>query len=63
MKTFASIFSGCGGFDIGYISKGFRSIGAYDNDQYACENFSKNIHSSIILLASSIQVYEFCKNE
>jgi len=45
---FASLFSGCGGFDLGFISKGFRSVGAYDFDKDAVSNFSANISSEIV---------------
>lgn len=41
--TFASLFSGCGGFDIGFLNRGFRSRGAYDNDPGAVENFRANL--------------------
>ena len=40
---FASLFSGCGGFDLGFISSGYRSIGAYDSDITAVNNFNANI--------------------
>ena len=41
--TFASLFSGCGGFDLGFDARGFRSIGAFDCDPEAVENFSANV--------------------
>lgn len=41
---FASLFSGCGGFDIGFGTQGFRSTGAYDCDPDAIHNFAANIH-------------------
>lgn len=44
---FASLFSGCGGFDLGFINQGFRPIGAYDCDQDAVDNFKENINSEI----------------
>jgi len=44
---FASLFSGCGGFDLGFIEQGFRSLGAYDADTDACENFKENIGSQV----------------
>ncbi len=39
---FASLFSGCGGFDLGFGSRGFHSTGAYDLDPDAVENFAAN---------------------
>ncbi len=45
--TFASLFSGCGGFDLGFIQEGFRSQGAYDCDPEAVENFKANIFDDI----------------
>jgi DNA (cytosine-5)-methyltransferase 1 len=47
---FASIFSGCGGFDLGFIGRGFRSLGAYDSDRDAVDHFSANINGPIKLV-------------
>jgi DNA (cytosine-5)-methyltransferase 1 len=44
---FASLFSGCGGFDIGFIQQGFRPLRAYDCDPEAIENFKANIIDEI----------------
>mgnify|MGYP000860385479 CR=1 FL=1 len=44
MKTFASLFSGCGGFDLGFIARGFSPKGAFDSDSAAVENFAANIN-------------------
>ena len=45
--TFASLFSGCGGFDIGFTQRGFRLKGAYDFDFDAVENFSANLDGPV----------------
>lgn len=45
---FASLFSGCGGFDLGYIKQGFSPVSAYDSDPDACANFMENIGELII---------------
>lgn len=45
--SFASLFSGCGGFDLGLIQEGFMPIGAYDSDPDAVENFSANVSAEI----------------
>ena len=44
---FASLFSGCGGFDLGFIQQGFQPQGAYDCDPEAVENFKANIIGDI----------------
>jgi DNA (cytosine-5)-methyltransferase 1 len=44
---FASLFSGCGGFDLGFINQGFQPLGAYDCDQEAVENYKANIKGDI----------------
>jgi DNA (cytosine-5)-methyltransferase 1 len=44
---FASLFSGCGGFDIGFVARGFHPQGAYDCDSDAVENFKANIDGPI----------------
>lgn len=49
MLTFASIFSGCGGLDLGFVQEGFRCIGAYDCDATALEVHAKNIHSHTVI--------------
>ncbi|MEP1779750.1 DNA cytosine methyltransferase [Reichenbachiella sp.] len=46
--TFISLFSGCGGFDLGFLSKDFECIGAYDNDQAVIDVYKRNIGSHII---------------
>lgn len=45
--TFSSLFSGCGGFDLGFVSKGFKPLGAFDCDQEAVENFRANIGGAV----------------
>lgn len=45
--TFASLFSGCGGFDLGFTSSGFRPKGAYDLDHEAVKNFESNVCGEI----------------
>jgi DNA (cytosine-5)-methyltransferase 1 len=37
-----SLFSGCGGMDLGFEQKGFRPIIAVDNDEAAVESFNGN---------------------
>lgn len=43
MHSFVSLFSGCGGFDLGFINNGYTCYGAFDNDPIAIENYKKNI--------------------
>lgn len=44
---FASLFSGCGGFDLGFINQGFSPVAAYDLDQDAVANFKANVKADI----------------
>jgi DNA (cytosine-5)-methyltransferase 1 len=46
---FASLFSGCGGFDLGFIQGGYCPVGAYDNDRDAVENFKANVAADIYM--------------
>jgi DNA (cytosine-5)-methyltransferase 1 len=41
---FASLFSGCGGFDLGFASRGFCPQGAFDSDPEAVENYTANVY-------------------
>ncbi len=43
--TFGSLFSGCGGFDLGFTQSGFRCVGAFDLDPIAVENHNANLGS------------------
>lgn len=43
--TVASLFSGCGGFDLGFESEGFRSVAAFDIDPVAVDFYNKNVAS------------------
>jgi DNA (cytosine-5)-methyltransferase 1 len=45
----ASIFSGCGGFDLGFVARGFQPFGAYDSDQEAVAHFDANVRGPIRL--------------
>lgn len=52
MKTrpkpnFVSLFSGCGGFDIGFAQSGFQGLWACDIDPDAVMNFKANVHQSV----------------
>lgn len=45
--NFASLFSGCGGFDLGFLANGFEPKGAFDIEKSAVENFRNNVHQNI----------------
>lgn len=47
MPTFLSLFSGCGGFDLGFTESGFECKGAYDNDKTVVEVYKQNIGKHI----------------
>lgn len=47
--TFASLFSGCGGFDLGMLKVGYRARGGYDIDKLAVANFSANLRRPVWL--------------
>jgi len=41
--TFISLFSGCGGFDLGFVNAGFQNLGAFDIDSTALQVHEVNI--------------------
>lgn len=43
-----SLFSGIGGFDLGFEYAGFNLIWANDFDKYACETYKKNVNKNIV---------------
>lgn len=44
---FASLFSGCGGFDLGFTASGFRPLCAFDCDPDAVGNYAANIDGPV----------------
>ena len=48
MPTFVSLFSGCGGFDLGFLKAGYECLGAYDNDDQALSHYRKNISDNAV---------------
>jgi len=43
-----SLFSGCGGFDLGFIKAGYKVIWANDNNKNACRTYAHNISKDIV---------------
>lgn len=44
----ASLFSGCGGMDLGFVQAGFEVVWANDFEVMACETYARNIGTHII---------------
>jgi DNA (cytosine-5)-methyltransferase 1 len=61
---FASLFSGCGGFDLGFIRAGFRCAGAFDIDPLAVEVHSRNLKTPVYVkdLSSGLDSSEALSN-
>lgn len=47
--SFVSLFSGCGGFDLGFIQAGYNCINAYDIDPIAIATHCLNLKSGAVL--------------
>jgi DNA (cytosine-5)-methyltransferase 1 len=54
--TFASLFSGCGGFDLGFQQSGFRCIAAFDIDPLAIRHHTHNLHAPAVVCDLSLRV-------
>ncbi|QFF97572.1 DNA (cytosine-5-)-methyltransferase [Psychrobacillus glaciei] len=48
MTTTVSLFSGCGGLDLGFINAGFNIVYANDFDKYAVQSYTHNIGNHIV---------------
>lgn len=44
----ASLFSGCGGMDLGFVQAGFEVVWANDFEAMACETYARNVGSHIV---------------
>lgn len=42
-RKFVSLFSGCGGLDLGFSNSGFQCIGAFDLDSEALNTHRRNL--------------------
>lgn len=45
--TYLSLFSGCGGFDIGFKENGFKCLGGYDIDPHMVDVHSRNLKDPV----------------
>ncbi|MDP4117164.1 MAG: DNA cytosine methyltransferase [Bacteroidota bacterium] len=43
-----SLFSGCGGLDLGFVQAGFETVWANDNDHWSCETYKRNFGNHIV---------------
>lgn len=43
-----SLFSGCGGLDLGFKQEGYEIVWANDNDHWCCETYKKNFGNHIV---------------
>ena len=48
MNHIISLFSGCGGMDLGFIQAGYQVVWANEVDRHACETYRQNIGDHII---------------
>ncbi|HMP75726.1 MAG TPA: DNA cytosine methyltransferase [Kiritimatiellia bacterium] len=54
--SFVSIYSGCGGLDLGFLQAGYRCLGAFDVDPCAISTHKRNMPS---IPAHIVDLYEF----
>lgn len=43
-----SLFSGCGGLDLGFMQEGFEVVWANDNFHEACETYKRNFGNHVV---------------
>ncbi|GAA7481331.1 DNA (cytosine-5-)-methyltransferase [Helicobacter pylori] len=59
----ASLFSGIGGLDLGFIQNGFEIVWANDFDKYAVETYKANIGQNIVLGDIEIEKDHICGHD
>ena len=50
LYTVASLFTGCGGMDLGFIKAGFKVLWAHDINKDCCATYHQNIGSHIVCM-------------
>jgi len=48
MWTVGSLFAGCGGMDLGFVTEGFKIVWANDHEHWSCETYKKNFGPHVI---------------
>ena len=43
-----SLFSGCGGLDLGFVQEGFTPVWANDDDHWSCETYRRNFDPHVV---------------
>ena len=63
--NYISLYSGCGGADIGFHKKGFTNIGSFDINNSALEVLKKNLNVPVfkIDLSKQVDISQFIKNK
>ncbi len=59
----ASLFSGIGGLDLGFIQNSFEIVWANDFDKYAVETYKANIGQNIVLGDIEIEKDHICGHD
>ncbi len=59
--NFVSLFSGCGGFDLGFQAEKFRCLAAYDIDPLAVESHRTNLRSNAQVADLSVEAFDWPK--
>lgn len=49
MPRFISLFSGCGGFDLGFVNAGFKCVAAFDHKRRFLQVHSENIDTGTLI--------------
>jgi DNA (cytosine-5)-methyltransferase 1 len=61
--TFISLFSGCGGLDLGFSQAGFKCLAAYDLNKHATDTLHKNTGCNVHNIDLSEEDIDFDSND
>src|SRR5438445_13715500 len=63
-RSFISLFSGCGGFDVGFVRAGFTPVAGFESDPNVARQYRRTVSAPVYVtdLAETFPAPSSCRN-